>query len=123
MDEKKSLDSKGQTVALVGPTGSGKSACIQLIQNFYQPQGGRVLIDGVDIGRLSPQWLRRHTGAVVLGGQDQPVLFSNCTIEENIRYGANDPSATRRQVLQACRVANADTFIKCLPKVCTSIVQ
>lgn len=79
---------RGQTVALVGTSGNGKSTCLQLLQRFYDPTFGRILIDGHDIKSLNISWLRSKMALV---GQE-PVLFAT-TIEENIRYGK--PDATR----------------------------
>lgn len=78
----------GQTVALVGSSGNGKSTCLQLLQRFYDPTDGRVLIDGNDIRNFNISWLRSNMAFV---GQE-PALFAT-TIEENIRYGK--PDATR----------------------------
>ncbi|KAK7086306.1 tRNA N6-adenosine threonylcarbamoyltransferase [Halocaridina rubra] len=100
----------GQTVALVGASGCGKSTCIQLIQRFYDPLSGSVLLDGQDIKQLNLGWLRDHIGVV---GQE-PVLFAT-TIAENIRYGL--PGATIEQIHAAAKEANAHEFIIKLPKV------
>ena len=72
---------KGQTVALVGTSGCGKSTIIQLLQRFYMPHKGTVTVDGSDITDLNIKWLRSQIGVV---GQE-PVLFAD-SIEENIRY-------------------------------------
>ncbi|XP_017777587.1 PREDICTED: multidrug resistance protein 1B-like isoform X2 [Nicrophorus vespilloides] len=99
----------GETVALVGSSGCGKSTCIQLIQRFYDPLNGRVTIDGNDMKDLNLRWLRSQIGVV---GQE-PVLFGT-TIEENIRYG--NQFATRDEIEEAAKKANAHTFIKNLPQ-------
>lgn len=99
---------RGQTVALVGSSGCGKSTCIQLIQRFYDPDGGNVYFNDVDLKDLNIEWLRSRIGVV---GQE-PVLFGT-TIYENIRYGRED--ATKEQIEAAARAANAMTFINKLP--------
>ncbi|XP_043481652.1 multidrug resistance protein homolog 49-like isoform X1 [Leptopilina heterotoma] len=99
----------GETVALVGGSGCGKSTCLQLIQRLYDPLQGQVFIDGVDIGKMNVKWLRSHIGVV---GQE-PVLFDT-TIRENIRYG-ND-SVTEEEMIKAAKEANAHDFISKLPE-------
>jgi len=94
----------GQTVALCGPSGSGKSTIIQLIERFYDPQGGVVMLDGVDIKTLNVRWLRSQLGLV---GQE-PVLFQG-SVTDNIRYGK--PGASQEEVEEAAKSANAHTFI------------
>ncbi|CAF2086942.1 unnamed protein product [Rotaria magnacalcarata] len=98
----------GKTVALVGASGCGKSTTIQLIQRFYDPDGGLVLLDGKDIKTLNVAWLRQHIGVV----SQEPVLFTG-TIEENIRFGKQD--ATDEEVIAAAKMANAHEFIMALP--------
>ena len=98
----------GEVVALVGPSGSGKSTIAALITRFYDPQAGAVLLDGVDIRRLDPLWLRERIGSVA----QEPLLFST-TIGDNIRYGR--PDATDEQVQAAARVAHCHEFIVELP--------
>ncbi|XP_011646882.1 multidrug resistance protein homolog 49 isoform X1 [Pogonomyrmex barbatus] len=100
---------RGETVALVGGSGCGKSTCLQLIQRLYDPQDGQVLLDGVDVSTLNVHWLRSHIGVV---GQE-PVLFDT-TIRENIRYG-ND-SITEEEMIKAAKEANAHDFISKLPE-------
>ncbi|XP_046818265.1 multidrug resistance protein homolog 49 isoform X1 [Vespa crabro] len=99
----------GETVALVGGSGCGKSTCLQLIQRLYDPFQGQVYLDGVDISKLNVQWLRSYIGVV---GQE-PVLFDT-TIRENIRYG-ND-SVTEEEMIKAAKEANAHDFISKLPE-------
>ncbi|GBP59392.1 Multidrug resistance protein 1 [Eumeta japonica] len=99
----------GQTVALVGTSGSGKSTIIQLISRFYDVVEGEVSLDNRNVRDLSVRWLRAQIGVV---GQE-PVLF-NTTIAENIRYGCEE--ATQTQIEAAARAANAHCFIKSLPK-------
>ena len=95
---------KGQTVALVGPSGGGKSTIADLIPRFYDPAVGAVLVDGVDLRDYRVESVRRRMGIVA----QETVLF-NDTIEENIRMG-ND-RATIEEVMAAARVANAYDFI------------
>ncbi|KAK3580600.1 hypothetical protein CHS0354_002698 [Potamilus streckersoni] len=99
----------GKTVALVGSSGSGKSTVVQLIQRFYNPQQGQVLIDGNDITDLNLKWLREQIGVV----SQEPVLFAT-TIKENIRYGRTD--VTDKEIEEAAREANAHEFISKFPK-------
>ncbi|CAF3496524.1 unnamed protein product [Rotaria sp. Silwood1] len=99
----------GKTVALVGPSGCGKSTIVQLIQRFYDPDDGRVLLDGKDIRTLNVAWLRSHIGIV----SQEPALFYG-TIEDNIRLGK--PDATDDEVETAAKMANAHDFIMALPQ-------
>ncbi|EFJ10214.1 hypothetical protein SELMODRAFT_184079 [Selaginella moellendorffii] len=99
----------GTTVALVGESGSGKSTVISLIERFYDPQAGEVLIDGVDIRKLQPKWLRQQIGLV----SQEPVLFAT-SIRENIAYGRE--GATEEEIMEAARLANAAKFISKMPK-------
>jgi len=98
----------GETVALVGPSGAGKTTIIQLLMRFYDPQQGTVTLDGVNIRDLARTDLR---GAMALVPQD-PVIFAT-TAAENIRFGR--PDATDAEVRQAARAAAADDFIAALP--------
>ncbi len=98
----------GQTIALIGRTGSGKTTLTQLIPRFYEPQQGRMLLDGVDVNELRLADLRRQVGIVA----EETFLFST-TVRENIAYGA--PWATDEQVEQAARQAQAHEFIAALP--------
>ncbi|CAF0750899.1 unnamed protein product [Adineta ricciae] len=98
----------GTTTAIVGETGCGKSTIVQLIQRFYDPDQGQVLIDGVDARQLNLGWLRSQIGVV---GQE-PVLFSG-TVAENIRLG--NLSANDADVYAAAKLANIDEFIQSLP--------
>ena len=95
----------GQTVAIVGPSGSGKTTMMALLMRFYDPQEGRILVDGRDLRTIKQSSLRRHIGVVL---QD-PLLF-NDTIRANIAYGF--PDATEAQIEAACLAANADRFIQ-----------
>ena len=105
----------GQTVAILGATGAGKSSLVQLIPRFYDVTAGRITLDGHDIRTLSEATLRR---SVVIALQEA-VLFSG-TIRDNIRYGR--PEAGEAEVLQAARAAQADEFIARLPEGYDSIV-
>ena len=100
----------GTTVALVGESGSGKSTVISLIERFYDPQGGTILLDGIDIKLLQLKWFRSQIGLV---GQE-PVLFGT-SIKDNIAYGKDN--ATLEEIQQAAVLANASTFISQLPEV------
>jgi ABC-type multidrug transport system fused ATPase/permease subunit len=99
----------GQTVALVGPTGAGKTTLVNLIGRFYEVSAGAVRIDGHDVRQVTRSSLRSQMGIVL---QDT-FLFSD-TIMNNIRYGRLD--ATDEEVIEAARMANADSFIERLPK-------
>ena len=99
----------GETVAFVGPSGAGKSTTFQLLLRFYDPESGRVIIDGVDIARASPEAVRRRIGLV----PQETVLFG-ATARENIRYGR--PGASDAEVEEAARAAAADGFIRRLPE-------
>ncbi len=105
----------GEVVALVGPSGSGKSTIASLISRFYDPDSGRVSIDGQDIRTLDGDWLRRQVGVV---SQD-PVLLS-ASIAANIRYGKTD--ASDREVEAAAEAANAHDFISAFPQGYATIV-
>ncbi|KAL6615352.1 hypothetical protein ACP70R_037622 [Stipagrostis hirtigluma subsp. patula] len=98
----------GSTMALVGESGSGKSTVISLVERFYDPHAGVVLIDGVDIRRMKLGWLREKIGLV----SQEPVLFST-TIRENIAYGKED--LTLNEIKRAIELANASNFIDKLP--------
>jgi ATP-binding cassette subfamily B protein len=99
----------GQTIALVGPTGAGKTTIINLLTRFYEVQGGSISIDGTDIRNLKKADLRRNLGLVL---QDT-FLFAD-SVMENIRYGRLD--ATDEECREAARKAEADHFIRQLPK-------
>ncbi|MFI3303626.1 MAG: ABC transporter ATP-binding protein [Rikenellaceae bacterium] len=96
---------KGQTVALVGPSGGGKSTISELIPRFYDPTEGDILIDGVSIKRMTQDSLRSHIGTVA-----QDTILFNDTILGNLSFGKLD--ATEAEVVAAAKVANADTFIR-----------
>ncbi|CAN0842913.1 ABC transporter B family member 2 [Linum grandiflorum] len=99
----------GKSVALVGQSGSGKSSVLALILRFYDPTGGKVLIDGKDIKKLNLRSLRRHIGLV----QQEPALFAT-SIYDNILYGRE--GATEGEVIEAAKLANAHSFISALPQ-------
>ena len=99
----------GQTTAIIGSTGSGKSTLIQLIPRFYDVTGGRVLIDGVDVRQINSHKLREHIGFVA----QKANLFSG-TIEENIRFGRSE--ATDEEIRHAAEIAQAADFIMDKPK-------
>ena len=99
----------GQTVAILGATGSGKSSLIHLIPRFYDVSGGRITIDGTDIRDISQTALRRTIGVAL----QEPVLFTG-TIRDNIRYGR--PDATDEEVVRAAKMAQAHEFIMSFPE-------
>lgn len=99
----------GRTIALVGPTGAGKTTMVNLLTRFYDIQGGAITIDGRDIRQVQKDSLRRQLGIVL---QDT-FLFSE-TVMENIRYGRLD--ATDEECIAAAKLANADQFIRRLPQ-------
>jgi ATP-binding cassette subfamily B protein len=99
----------GETVAIVGPSGAGKTTLFQLLQRFYDPSSGRVLLDGVDIKQADPAELRRRIKNV----PQDPVIFG-ASIAENIRYGK--PEASDEEVRHAAQRAAADDFIRALPE-------
>ncbi|XWS66044.1 hypothetical protein CRYUN_Cryun05aG0166500 [Craigia yunnanensis] len=98
----------GQTVAVVGVSGSGKSTIISLIERFYDPVAGQVLLDGRDLKLYNLRWLRNHLGLV----QQEPIIFST-TIRENIIYARHN--ASEAEMKEAARIANAHHFISSLP--------
>nr|WP_226581810.1 ABC transporter ATP-binding protein [Halobacillus litoralis] len=98
----------GQTVALVGPTGAGKSTIISLLARFYDPDEGSILLDGVDLKNVTRESLRSHMGVVL-----QDATLFHTTIRENIRYGRLN--ATDAEVEQAAKAARAHDFITFLP--------
>ncbi|MBI3760980.1 MAG: ABC transporter ATP-binding protein [Chloroflexi bacterium] len=98
----------GQTIAIVGPTGAGKTTIINLIPRFYDVTGGVVKIDGIDVRDVGAESLRRQIGIVL-----QDTFLFSMTVMENIRFGR--PDATDAQVIAAAKLAHADTFIERLP--------
>ncbi|MEQ2251468.1 ATP-binding cassette sub- B member 10, mitochondrial [Ilyodon furcidens] len=108
----------GTVMAVVGPSGSGKSSLVSLLLRLYDPDTGVITIDGHDIRDLNPYWLRNHIGTV----SQEPVLFS-CSIRDNIAYGAADPNTvTTESIHSAARVANAYDFIQAFPKGFDTVV-
>ncbi|PSS28982.1 ABC transporter B family member 9 like [Actinidia chinensis var. chinensis] len=99
----------GTTAALVGQSGSGKSTVISLLQRFYDPDGGEVLVDGINLKKFQLKWIREKTGLV----SQEPILFTT-TIGENIAYGKEN--ATNEEIRTATELANAAKFIDKLPK-------
>ncbi|GMY29719.1 ABC transporter B family member 2-like [Fagus crenata] len=99
----------GQSMALVGQSGSGKSSVIAIILRFYDPLAGKVMIDGKDIKKLKLKSLRKHIGLV----QQEPALFAT-SIYENIVYGRE--GASEAEVIEAAKLANAHSFISSLPE-------
>ncbi|KAK7065959.1 ATP-binding cassette, sub-B (MDR TAP), member 8 [Halocaridina rubra] len=100
----------GRVVALVGASGGGKSTVAQLVERFYDVDGGAIRIDGSDIRSLDPAWLR---GRVVGFINQEPVLFAT-SIMENIRYGR--PDASDNEVREAAKMANAHEFVEAFPR-------
>ena len=100
----------GTTAALVGHSGSGKSTVISLLERFYDPLAGEVLIDGINIKEFQLKWIREKTGLV----SQEPVLFAS-SIKENIAYGKD--GATNEEIRAAAELANAAKFIDKLPQV------
>ena len=118
MDDINLVVPAGKQTALVGASGSGKSTIVGLVERFYDPVGGEVLLDGVNIQELNLRWLRQHISLV----QQEPILFST-TIYENIRYGllgSNQGHLPNEKVTElvenAARRANAHDFISALPE-------
>ncbi|XP_042002674.1 ABC transporter B family member 4-like isoform X2 [Salvia splendens] len=105
----------GTTAALVGQSGSGKSTIVSLIERFYDPQAGQVLIDGVNLKELQLKWIRSKIGLV----SQEPVLFTG-SIMDNIAYGKE--GATREEIRVAAELANAAKFIDKLPQGLDSMV-
>lgn len=99
----------GKTVALVGQSGSGKSTVISLVERFYDPEAGEVLIDGVNLKSLRLKWIRGKIGLV----SQEPILFAT-SMKENILYGKED--ATDKEIRRAIELANAAKFIDKLPQ-------
>ncbi|MEV5472148.1 ABC transporter ATP-binding protein [Streptomyces sp. NPDC052207] len=99
----------GHTVAIVGPTGAGKTTLVNLLMRFYEVRGGRITLDGVDIAKMSRNELRASIGMVL-----QDTWLFGGTIAENIAYGAAR-EVTRGEIEEAARAAHADRFVRTLP--------
>eukprot|EP01018_Ginkgo_biloba_P030331 Gb_08614 [translate_table: standard] len=100
----------GKTVALVGESGSGKSTVISLLERFYDPDLGHIILDGIDIQKLQVRWLRQQMGLV----SQEPILF-NDTIRRNITYG-QEGKISDEQIIAAAEASNAHKFISSLPQ-------
>ena len=98
----------GKTVAIVGPTGAGKTTLVNLVMRFYELNAGRILLDGVDIARMTRDDLRSRTGMVL-----QDAWLFGGTIRDNIAYGR--PDATEEEILEAAQMAYVDRFVHSLP--------
>ena len=102
----------GQTLALVGSSGSGKSTIISLTERFYDPTAGGLLLDGIDFRDFNITWLHQQISLV----SQEPDLF-NISIADNIRYGANFREISDKEVVDAAIIANIHDFIQSLPQV------
>ncbi|MCQ4042061.1 ABC transporter ATP-binding protein [Streptantibioticus rubrisoli] len=100
--------SPGQTVAIVGPTGAGKTTLVNLLMRFYEVTGGRITLDGVDIAGMSREELRANIGMVL-----QDTWLFGGTIADNIAYGCE--GATREQIIEAAKATHVDRFVRTLP--------
>ncbi|MEG0766182.1 MAG: ABC transporter ATP-binding protein, partial [Clostridia bacterium] len=96
---------QGQTVAILGATGSGKSTLVHLLQRLYEPKSGQITIGGVPLPRIRKDWLRAHVGLVL----QEPFLYSK-TIQENLAIARNQ--CPEEEVFEAARIAQADDFIR-----------
>uniref|UniRef100_A0A8C2YGA7 Bile salt export pump n=1 Tax=Coturnix japonica TaxID=93934 RepID=A0A8C2YGA7_COTJA len=101
----------GQTLAFVGSSGCGKSTSVQLLERFYDPEKGSVLIDGHDTKKVNVQFLRSKIGVV----SQEPVLF-DCSIADNIKYGSNTKDTTMEKVIEAAKKAQLHDFVMSLPE-------
>ena len=102
----------GETLALVGASGGGKSTLVSLMEMFYHPSAGLIMLDGVDIVSLDIKWLRSQIGYV----PQEPVLF-NTTIADNIRYGALFRDVTDEEIVKVAKDCHIHDFIQSLPQV------
>jgi ATP-binding cassette subfamily B protein len=105
----------GQFIALVGPTGGGKSTLASLIPRFYDPQSGEVKIDGIDVRKFTVKSLRRQISFVL-----QETLLFHASVRQNIAYGK--PDATTAEIIRAARLANAEEFIERMPQGYDTII-
>ena len=106
----------GQTVAIVGPTGAGKTTLTNLVLRFYDLQGGTITLDGVDVADMDRRVLRDHFGVVL-----QDTWLFQGTIRDNIAYGADD--ATEEQIVRAAEAAHVDHFVRTLPDGYDSVID
>ncbi|MFZ5945592.1 MAG: ABC transporter ATP-binding protein [Bacillota bacterium] len=106
----------GQTVAIVGPTGAGKTTLVNLLMGFYEVNGGRITIDGVNLAELQRQNLRSFLGMVL-----QDAWLFNGSIRDNIGYGKED--ATEEEIIKAAKASHADYFIRTLPEGYDTIIN
>lgn len=101
---------RGQSIAIVGPSGGGKSTVVQLVERFYDVFSGIVMVDGKDVKELNVAWLRSQMGIVT----QEPILFA-VTMAENIAYGDNSRQVPIEEVMTAAKNANIHAFIQTLP--------
>ena len=106
----------GEVIGIVGHSGSGKSTLTKLIQRFYSPGEGQILVDGVDVSQVSPAWLRAQIGVVL-----QENLLFNRSIHDNIAI--TNPSMSRAQVMAVARLSGADEFITKLPRGYDTMIE
>jgi subfamily B ATP-binding cassette protein MsbA len=106
---------RGEVLAIVGPSGGGKTTMVDLIPRFYDPTGGRITIDGLDLRKLDLRELRNLLGLVT----QETVLFHD-TIHRNVSYGRRD--ASREEIESVCRAAHAHEFIRALPRGYETVV-
>lgn len=106
----------GEDIAIVGPTGCGKTTLINLLMGFYEQDSGRILIDGVPTSKILKESLRDNLGMVL-----QDTWIFNGTVKENIKYGKED--ATDEEVIEACKKSYADSFIDKLPNAYDTIIS
>jgi ATP-binding cassette subfamily B protein len=106
----------GQTVAIVGPTGAGKTTLVNLVMRFYEVTGGRIMLDGVDIATMSRDELREAMGMVL-----QDTWLFGGTIADNIAYGADNP--TRERIVEAAVATHVDHFVRTLPDGYDTIID
>ncbi|MEU9116541.1 ABC transporter ATP-binding protein [Streptomyces sp. NPDC048483] len=107
----------GQTVAIVGPTGAGKTTLVNLLMRFYEVRGGRITLDGVDIAAMSREELRANIGMVL-----QDTWLFGGTIAENIAYGAPE-GTSRDKVIEAARATHVDRFVRTLPEGYDTVID
>jgi ATP-binding cassette subfamily B protein len=102
------LADPGHTVAIVGPTGAGKTTLVNLLMRFYEPTGGQITLDGVDVAEMNREELRGHIGMVL-----QDTWLFGGSIADNIAYGSE--GATREEIVAAAKAAHVDRFVRTLP--------